>query len=282
MKKSMTVLLGLVLAITGISVFAEGPVQKGKAECPMGAPKGMQRHMPQLDEIDKLLIMVAVQEKMQAPAAKGRGPRQMMHKGMMGKDSKSCRMEGKEGKACKAECKDGKPCQMTRKGMTGRDGKSWQKKQRGERKFRGKRQQKGGFKNRGAILKSYLLKNYPKEMEEIVAQKKSNDAADKELLEKFKKIVNEAKAKMKADREKMKAEREQFVKMVEEYKKSKDPKLAEQIKAKISEFYDKQLEFIEAKVDEDAAKVQKAYDKLKEKKADKDKEVSERFEKITK
>jgi gas vesicle protein len=275
MKKNMTLLLALILATTGISILAENPVQKDNAECPMGSPQKMRRHMSQLDEIDKLLIMVAAQEKMQAPKMKKHGSRRMMGKNMKGKDGKSCPMKGKESKMCpmkgkeskmcQTECKGGKPCPM-----------------KGKAKFRGKRQQRDSFKNKGAFFKAYLLKNYPKEMEEIAAQKKDNDATAKDILARFKKLVDEAKTKIKADREKMKAEREQFAKMVEEYKKSKDEKLAEQIKAKMAEFYDKRLEAMKTKLDEDSSKIQKAYDKLKEKKADKDKEISERFEKITK
>jgi hypothetical protein len=279
MKKITMCLFSLVVAFAGSVVCAEGL---------HGGPAKGRKHMRQFDEVDKLLMKLEMQEKMQnrmdkkyhhkkmecpkesCPMMKRKdcdGPGMMKRRdcdgpGMMKR--RDCDGAGKFSKDCK-------------RGWHGRGMKS------DDKKFAGKssRHRKRDF-FRSAMLKSYLLENYPEEMEKIVNLKKSNDKIENDILIKFKKLVDEAKAKMKADREKMKAEHQEFVKMLEEYKKTKDAKLAEKIKAKMSQFYDKRLEFMKKRIDKDAARVQKAYAGLKEKKASKDKEIAEKFEKITK
>jgi hypothetical protein len=240
MKKIMTVIISLVIAITGFIINADNP---GQAEKKTYHQRKMQHK--QMDDVDKLLMIVCAREKMQNP--------KMMKMRKHGK---------KMSKGC--SCSNSEKCNMRKKGdRSKRAGKS-RSMGHGSRKMRKSR-----------MLKAYLMENHPKEMAEIIALKKSNDKAMKDVLTKLKKIVDEARTKMKA-------EREQFVKMLEEYKKSKDPKLAEQIKSKLSTFYDKRLELMKKRIDEDAVRVKKAYDKLKEKKANKDKEIAEKLEKMIK
>lgn len=258
-------LFGMIVAFAGSVALAGGPY--------CGSAKG-RKHMRQLDEVDKLLMQLGMQEKMQNCAKKKYGHRKMQKKGtcplMKGKSCDRSKMMKNNEKSC-----DGaKKCYKTRTGTCG--------KKYGNKKFTAKSHQwKRKFRG-NVIMKSYLMEKYPEEMDKIIKLKKSNDKIENDILMKFKKLVDEAKAKMKADREKMKAEHQQFVKMVDEYKKTKDAKLAEQIKAKMSQFYDKRLEYMKKKIDKDADRVQKAYAGLKEKKANKDKEIAERFEKITK
>lgn len=258
-------LFGMIVAFAGSVALAGGPCS--------GPSKG-RKHMRQLDEVDKLLMQLGMQEKMQRRMGKKYGHRKMEKKGSCPlMKSKSCDRSGmmkKDGKSCDGARKISK----TRKGMCGR--------KYGNKKFAGgSHQWKNKFRS-NAMMKSYLMGNYPKEMDQIIKLKKSNDKIANDILIKFKKLVDEAKAKMKADREKMKAEHQEFVKMIEEYKKTKDAKLAEKIKSKMSQFYDKRLEFMKKKIDKDAARVQKAYAGLKDKEANKDKEISEKFERITK
>lgn len=259
MKKIVLVLFGFVIAITGFSAFA---VLAGcrASECKnvhMNKSGKMHKHMRQLDEIDKLLILVNIEEKKQMfkepqmqnfkqhPMSSKHGRKNMMGKRLSCSSAKNkpamSRMSRTPGKVCQAGSK--------------------------HQKFSGKRHHGHGF-NKNAILKTYLLKNYSKEIKALAEQKKDNDKAAKELLEKATKIVKEAKAKMKA-------EHEQFVKMVNDYKKNKDPKLATQIKAKLSEFYDMRLSKMKEKIDNE-------YKELKKKRAEKDQEVSKDFERITK
>lgn len=246
MKKVILVLLGFVITVTGFSAFA---VLAGcrAPECKtihMNKSGGMHKHMRQLDEIDKLLILVNIDAK-----------KQMFKKFSMQKSKMQKHgwhpMAKKHGRS-HMSCTAGKACQMGRK----------------DKKISARHRRGHGFKNNNAILKSYLLKNYPKEMKELVELKKNNNKAAKDILEKAKKIVSEAKTKMKA-------QHEQFVKMIKEYKKSKDPKIAKQIKVKLSEFHDIRLDKMKEKID-------KAYTELKKKKANKDKEVMKDFERITK
>ena len=244
MKKIVLVLFGFVIAITGFSAFA---VLAGcrAPECKnvhMKKSGRIHKRMHQLDEIDKLLILVNIEEK-----------KQMFKRHSMQRPGQH-KMPPNYGRSHmmskKMPCKAGKTYQMGRK----------------DKKFSGRRHHGHGF-NKNAILKAYLLKNYSKEIKALAEQKKVNDKASKEILKKTTKLVKEAKAKMKA-------EHEQFAKMIKDYKKSKDPKLAAQIKAKLSEFYDMRLTKMKEKID-------KAYKELKKKRANKDKEITEKFERIT-
>ena len=276
MKKITMCLFGLVVAFAGSVVLAEG------------APGG-RKHMRQFDEVDKLLMRLGMQERMQSRMGKKYGNKRMERKKTecperMGRKDSCPMMKGKDCDGSGMMRKGRKSCDGEKRFSKERKGRWHGRGMKSEgRKFAGKtaRHSKRDFR-RSAMLKSYLLEKYPEEMKKIVELKKSNDKIENDILIKFKKLVNEAKAKIKADREKMKAERQEFVNMIAEYKKTKDAKLAEKIKAKMSQFYDKRLEFMKKKIDKDAARVEKAYAGLKEKKANKNKEISERFEKITK
>ena len=271
MKKITMCLFSLVVVFAGSVVLAEGG---------WGASAKGRKHMRQLDEVDKLLMQLGMQEKMQ-----NRMNKKYSHKRMECRKDSCPMMKGKDCDGSRMMRRSKRSCDGDGAGKFSKDRKGrWHG--RGK-KFAGKssRHRQRDFQRdfrRSAMLKSYLIEKYPAEMKKIIELKKSNDKIEKDILLKFKKLVDEAKAKMKADREKMKAEHQEFVKMLEEYKKTKDAKLAEKIKAKMSQFYDKRLEFMQKKIDKDAARVQKAYAGLKEKKANKDKEIAEKFEKITK
>ena len=253
MKKIVLVLLGFVITVTGFSAFAvlagcRAPEYKN---IHMNKSGKMHKSMRQLDEIDKLLILVNIEEKKQM--FKGHQMQNFKQHPMRSKYGRKHMMSKKmpcsSAKISKMSCTPGKVCQAVPE----------------HKKFSAKRYGHGFNKN--AILKAYLLKNYPKEIKALAEQKKDNDKAAKELLEKATKIVREAKAKMKA-------EHEQFAKMIADYKKSKDEKIAAQIKAKLSEFYDMRLKKMKEKIDNE-------YKELKKKRANKDKEITEKFERIT-
>ncbi|MDD5728348.1 MAG: hypothetical protein PHV59_07290 [Victivallales bacterium] len=280
MKKITTLLFSLAVTVSGTAVLAG---------CPMNKPGDGCRQMHQEDEIDKLLMLVTIQE-MKPGCQDGKfHPRKMMdkertcpmaaEKGRRGPQTPGCpMMAGKDGNGTQTP---GCPGNFA---TAGKDRMCMGNRKSGSDCMKGdgfKKHRHGGF-HRNARLKACLMENYPKEMAEIINMKKANDQADKELLGKFKKLVDEAKVKLQAEREKMQADREEFRKMLTEYKQKKDDKLAEKIKVKIAEFYDKRLEGMKKHIDADAARVQKAYDDLKTKTADKDKEVAEEFARFTK
>ncbi len=253
MKKVILILFVAVIAITGFSAFA---VLAGcnSSDCKtvhINKSREMHKHNRQLDEIDKLLILVSIEEKKQMyKEHRQQAPIQRIKARYHGQASQPPKRHGHI--TGRAPCPAGKIPQMSRK----------------HKKISGRLHCRRGSMNNNSILKSYLLKNYPKEIKELAELKKNNDKTAKDILERAKKIVTEAKAKIKA-------EHEQFAKMVMDYKKSKDPELAKKIKEKLSEFYDMRLVKMKEKID-------KEYKELKRKKADKDKEISKDFERITK
>jgi hypothetical protein len=265
MKKVILILLGFVITLTGFSAFAvlAGCCSTESKCARMGKVAGMHRGMPQLDDIDKLLILVSIEEKKQMYKKPGM-PKTPKMQGTQkpGMPPQATKMQGPQGRP-------GMQCPMNKNGSRS---PMMSKRMKGQPRTMTMRHGSGrhhehGF-NRNAILKAYLLKNYSKEIKALAEQKKDNDNAAKEVLEKARKLVNEAKAKMKA-------EHEEFAKMISDYKKSKDPKLAGQIKAKLSEFYDMRLAKMKEKIDNE-------YRELKKKRAEKDIIISKDFERITK
>lgn len=241
MKIFITVIISFVIAIAGFVTNAQQP---GKCIKTAGYNK-------QADDVDQLLMLVFKSNYKQNAMNRSRGMGR-------GKQKYSAKMMGKgAGK--------GRSCPMQSSGKYGKRGKCDESMRSGKYK----RMRRGFGRKAGKyMLKSRLMEKYPKEMKEIIAQKKSNDNAMKDVLAKFKTLVDKTQTEMQA-------EREQFKKMLDEYKKSKDPKLAEQIKAKMSTYYDRRLECMKKRIDQDSAR-------LKEARANKDKTISEKLEKMIK
>ncbi|MDD5698900.1 MAG: hypothetical protein PHH77_09825 [Victivallaceae bacterium] len=277
----LTTVLGSVILTVSNVVNAQSPAAPGRQEgpenkpglkCCHGAPE-MCRQQP--DDIDELLIIVMKPE----------GSRRAMphHGGKMGSRAGHGRSRGEASCPMMAEgqrggCPEGgSPGPMMDKGKS--DVCPQFRQPSGTGGHKGMRMHKFGGMER-KLLKEYLLKNYAKEVEAIAAAKKTHDEALKEVVAKFKTLVDKARADLKARRDKAREERKQFIELVEAYKKTKDAKVQDQLKAKLSEFYDQRLERMKDRIDAEAARVQKASDKYKELAADKDKEIEQELAKI--
>jgi len=128
------------------------------------------------------------------------------------------------------------------------------------------------------MMTDRLLMKYPKEMEEI---KKLRETDPEAAMGKLQELSKKAREDMKAEREKMQAEREKFVEMVKTYQKDKDPKVLEQIKAKVTEQYTQRLENMKKKIEFDENNIKERKAKYDEAVANKDQEIAKRLERIT-
>lgn len=241
----------LIAATAGLMLAACGTSYAGDGKCPDRQMRGhgKMETCRQADEIDQLLMLVL------APEGNSRKP----HGPMPGKG-------GPQGQ-CPMLGKPQEQCPMMGKGGMGKGGEMRHGRQGG---------------NEAMMLKAYLQEKYPEELKEIAALKKDSDETAKKVIEKFKTLVDKAGAELKEKREKAIAEHQKTVEMIEEYKKTKDAKLGEEIKAKLGEFYDKRLEFMKKKIEHDAERVQKDKEKLEELSKNKDQEISKQLEQITK
>jgi hypothetical protein len=280
MKKILMALIaGLMIAACGISYAGDK-----KSDGGFRRGHGKMKTFKQPDEIDQLLMIVLASER---NAAKAKCP--MMGKGKTKpcpqckcpEGKCTCSKTGKEGSQCK--CPEGK-CTCAK---TDKDGKKSHMKGRGRKHGRmmaGKGRMQHGRQAFGQawMLKGYLQKKYPEELKEITAMKKSSDETAKKVVEKFKALVDKAQAELKEQREKAIADHKKMVEMITEYKKSKDAKLGEQIKAKLGEYYDKRLEFMKKKIELDSERIQKEKEKLEELGKNKDQELTKQLEQIAK
>ncbi|MDD5599185.1 MAG: hypothetical protein PHV82_14660 [Victivallaceae bacterium] len=247
-------------AIAGLMTLACGAFYAGDKKrpcgsCPPDFMKGQEKPgtCRQTDEIDELLMLVLAPERnicthkpqMMDKCGPQQGPQAqcpMMDRGPQQGPQAQCQMMGKGGRM---------------------------------HHFR-----RGG--NEIGMLKVYLQEKYPEELKEIKALKKNSDEAAQKVIDTFKKLVDKAGTEMKAEREKAMAEHKKMAEMIAEYKKSKDAKLAEQIKVKLGEFYDKRLEGIKKKLERDSARIQEEKARLEELGKNKDQEITKQLEQISK
>ena len=134
-----------------------------------------------------------------------------------------------------------------------------------------------GGDNQRMVMDRMMMK-YPKEMEEIKKLRETDREAAKSKLEELSKKAGE---EMKAEREKMQAEREKVMEMVKAYQKDKDPKVLEQIKAKVTEQYTLRLENMKKKIEFDENNIKERKAKYDEAVANKDQEIAKRLERMT-
>lgn len=121
------------------------------------------------------------------------------------------------------------------------------------------------------MMNDMLLLKYPKEMEEIKKLRESDPEAAKTKMQELAKKAGEE----------MKAEREKFMELVKAYQKDKDPKVLEQIKAKITEQYTQRLESMKKKIEFDENNIKERKAKYDEAVANKDQEIAKRLERTT-
>ncbi len=121
------------------------------------------------------------------------------------------------------------------------------------------------------MMNDLLLMKYPKEMEEIKKLRESDPEAAKSKMQELAKKAGEE----------MKAEREKFMELVKTYQKDKDPKVLEQIKAKVTEQYTQRLENMKKKIEFDENNIKERKAKYDEAIANKDQEITKRLERIT-
>ena len=267
----------VVVAIAGLMVLACGAFYAGDKKrpcgsCSHGLMKGHEKPemRKQADEIDELLMLVlgTDNKRMPEPQMRGKKPQHgqcpMMGKGPQGPQQGQCMCKGPQGP------QQGQ-CQMMRKGPQG---------PQAQKPGMMHHCRRGG--NEARMLKAYLEEKYPEDLKAIKAAKKNSDEAAKKVIDTFKKLVDKARTEMKAEREKAMADHKKVVEMIEEYKKSKDAKLAEQIKAKLGEFFDKRLEGMKKKLERDSTRIQEEKEKLEELAKSKDQEITKQLERITK
>jgi hypothetical protein len=128
------------------------------------------------------------------------------------------------------------------------------------------------------MMMDRMMMKYPKEMEEIKKLRETDPEAAKSKMQELSKKAGE---EMKAEREKMQAEREKVMEMVKTYQKDKDPKMLEQIKAKVTEQYTQRLEIMKKKIEFDENNIKERKAKYDEAVANKDQEITKRLERIT-
>jgi hypothetical protein len=270
----------LMATVTGVIVMAGGTSYAGDKACPKGmgagfgcmGDKGKPVMNRKFDDLDKLIMLVS-------------GPKDIKRGGWhnpMG--MQQCPMQGTRRPMMQCPMQGAPHRMMMQKGMPMKGGhcemSGKQPMQRSKCGIMKKHGMRRGIDPR--MLKSYLLKNYSKEVKEIVELKKNSDEAAKNVMTKFKALVEKAKAEIKVEQAKANLKRQKLREMIEQYKKSKDAKLAEQIKAQMAEFYEKRLEFMQSKIDSETAKIQKDKEKLDELRKNKSKTIEQQLEKMTK
>jgi hypothetical protein len=289
----------LMATVTGVIVMA-GTSYAGDKACPKGMGAGFgcmgDKSRPvmnrKFDDLDKLLMLVSGPKDskrggwhnpmgmQRAPMQWGRNPMQQQCPMQVPRNPM---MQGPHNPMMQCPMQ-GVPQKMMKRGMAMKGGhckmSGKQPMQRSECGMMKKHGMRRGIDSR--MLKSYLLKNYSKEVKEIVELKKSSDDAAKNVMTKFKALVEKAQAEIKVEQAKASLKRQKLREMIEQYKKSKDAKLAEQIKAQMAEFYEKRLEFMQSKIDSETAKIQKDKETLDELRKNKSKTIEQQLEKMTK
>ena len=117
------------------------------------------------------------------------------------------------------------------------------------------------------MMNDLLLMKYPKEMEEIKKLRESDPEAAKSKMQELAKKAGEE----------MKAEREKFMELVKTYQKDKDPKVLEQIKAKVTEQYTQRLENMKKKIEFDENNIKERKAKYDEAKVDAEEYMPQKF-----